>query len=834
MKNLLEQKFFPYVIKPGRYAGGEPGTIQKKPEGKLSYLHVFPDKYEIGQSYVGLQTLYHIINSYDRFLCERLFAVDIDAEEVLRKENIPLFSLETSREVKSFDAVGFTLSFELVYTNVLNILDLSGIPIKSKDRSEEDPIILAGGPAAYNPEPLAEFIDIFFIGDGEEGIIEILDILHTNSEKLKKEKLKLVVQQVESVYIPAFYDNDLQPLFDFVPEYVKSRIEPDLKREYYPEKPIVPLVEVVHEHLSVEIMRGCPQGCRFCQAGPVYRPVRMREINEIVELIETQMKFSGAEEVTLLSLSSSDYAEIDNLASMLARKFEPQKISVNLPSLRPGSISAKLLNAVKKVRKSGLTISAEAGTERLRQFIRKDITDEAIFDTASLAFEKGWTTIKLYFMIGLPTETDKDLDGINRIVKKINDIGMQFPGRKTINVTLSPFVPKPHTPFQWDELIPADEVLRRVTYVKNSCPVRSIQFKYPSVESALLQAIIGRGGREIGKVIQTVFENGGKFEGWNEYFDFEKWKDAFVYHDVDFEQLIKPIPFSQTLPWSLIRKGVSVEHLQKERQRTSTQLKDYTPKIRENDESDIDRQNMQFGRSKKKIVSQSVVAPTKNRVRFIWGKDSRYKYMGHLDNVKFLERIIRMAKLPVMYSQGFNPSMKLSFGPPLPLGFTSETEIIDITFETNFMPYMAEKLKEVLPDGLTIYDAKIVLSKSKSISSQLNRASYRIPVTYIKNNEKLSDRINTILSSDSLVIERQKKSDILKLDIRPAIYEMSLTDDTLYMTLGLGEGGYAKPSEVLQALLADDFDLYLTNFMHREELFKVDESGNKIKLLDIE
>ena len=834
LKNMLEQKFFPYVIKPGRYAGGEPGTIQKDPDGRLSYLHVFPDKYEIGQSYVGLQTLYHIVNSHDRFLCERLFAVDIDAEEILRKENIPLFSLESSRSVKSFDAVGFTLSFELVYTNVLNILNLSGIPITSKDRTEEHPIILAGGPAAYNPEPLAEFIDIFFIGDGEEGIIEILDILHIHKEKSKEEKLKLIVQQVESVYIPSFYDEDLIPLFDFVPEFVKGRIEPELKKEYYPEKPIVPLVEVVHEHLSVEIMRGCPQGCRFCQAGPVYRPVRMRGINEIVELIETQMKFSGAEEVTLLSLSSSDYAEIDNLASMLARKLEPQKISVNLPSLRPGSISAKLLNAMKKVRKSGLTISAEAGTERLRQFIRKDITDEAIFDTASLAFEKGWTTLKLYFMIGLPTETDKDLDGINRIVKKIHEIGTQFPGRKTINVTLSPFVPKPHTPFQWDELIPAHEVFRRVTYVKNSCPVRSIQFKYPSIESAVLQAIIGRGGREIGKVMRTVFEKGGKFEGWNENFDFEKWKNAFVLHDVDFEQLIKPIPFSKPLPWSLIHKGVSVEHLQKERQRTSTQLKDYTPKVRENDDTETDKQNMQFGRSKKKIVSQSVVAPTKNRVRFIWGKDSRYKYMGHLDNVKFLERIIRMAKLPVMYSQGFNPSMKLSFGPPLPLGFTSETEIIDITFETNFMPYMAEKLKEALPDGLTINDAKIVLSKSKSISSQLNRATYRIPITYIKNNDNLADRINTLLSSESLVIDRQKKSDSIELDIRPAIYELSLTDDTLYMTLGLGEGGYAKPSEVLQILLADDFDLYLTNFMHREELFKVDESGNKIKLLDIE
>ena len=694
IKDILEKKFFPYVIKPGRYAGGEPGSICKNHENRTSYLHAFPDKYEIGHSYFGLQTIYNVVNKDDRFVCERTFAVDTDAEEVLRREQLPLFSLETFRPVKEFDAVGFTLSYELVFTNLLNMLDMAQMPISAEERDDDDPIIMAGGPAAYNPEPIAEFVDLFFIGDGEVGLIEILEVIHNNKGKTKIEKLTEIVKQVQSVYVPAFYDENLKPLYDFVPEYITGRVEAELKNEYYPDHPIVPLVETVHSHLSVEIMRGCPQGCRFCQAGPMYRPVRMRPVEAIVELVNRQMKHSGADEITLLSLSSSDYKDIDKLASILARTYEKDKVSINLPSLRPGTISAKLLNAIKKVRKGGLTISPEAGTERLRQFIRKDFPDEAIYDTALLAFEKGWTTLKLYFMVGLPTETDKDLDGIIGMVQKIHEIGKKFPGRTTINVTLSPFVPKAHTPFQWDEMIGPEDILRRIQYVKKNCRANSVHFKYPIVEASLLQAIIGRGGRKTGKVIEQVFKNGGRFDGWNENFDYDKWQTVFNDNGLSTTDALKAIPFSNKLPWSHIRKGVSVEHLQKERQRTSTQLKEYTLKVREDDTVAENSNSIEYGRAKKKIVSQQNIAPTKNKVRFRLRKGSRYKYIGHLDTVRLMERIIRMTKLPVQYSQGFNPSMKLSFGPPLSLGFTSDAEYVDITFDTTFMPYMAETLQK--------------------------------------------------------------------------------------------------------------------------------------------
>ncbi|MEW6050537.1 MAG: TIGR03960 family B12-binding radical SAM protein [Candidatus Zixiibacteriota bacterium] len=833
MRELLETQFFPFVIKPGRYAGGELGQIVKEPAGRLSYLHAYPDKYELGQSYPGLQMLYHIVNQDNRFLCERVFAVDRDAEQLMRAKGIPLFSLESWRPAQEFDAFGFTLVDETVYTNVLGMLDLAGIPLQWKDRDDSHPIIMAGGPAVYNPEPMADFFDLFFIGDAEEGLPHMLAILLEHRGELREARLAAIARNVESVYIPRFYDSTRKPLTDFAPAKIKARVIRELKPEYYPDQPLVPLIETVHTHLGVEIMRGCPQGCRFCLAGAIYRPVRLRTQHEIMYQVETQVASTGYEDVGLMSLSATDYPELEPLATTLARRLEPLKVGINLPSLRPGSVTPALLDAVKRVRKSGLTIAPEAGTERLRLFIRKNFPDAAIYDTVRLAFAKGWNTIKLYFMIGLPTETDDDLMGIANICRAVAGVANEFTGRRSINVTLSPFVPKAHTPFQWDGVISEDVVDQKIHAIKRHTRLGNVSFKVNNPRLAVLQAILGRGGRELCPAIEDAHRQGCRFDGWTEDFRFETWLATFERHGISVTESLRPIPFSRELPWSHIDKGISAEHLMAERQRTSMQLKEFTPHAMTAAPEEAVESAQEFGRGKKKIPSRNVAAPTKNRIRLRWRKSARFRYMSHLDNLRLIERAIRRSRIPVAYSQGFNPTMKVSFGPPLTLGFTSESEFVDITLEVNLMPYMIDNLKQVMPPGFDILDAKIVLGAGESLSSQLNRVTYTLPVHYWSDTRTLDEQLSRLMAATSLEIDRPTKEATKRVDIRPAIYGLSIENNNLVMLLGLGDGGYARPTEVAELLKESLITDPIALPFHRLTMFRMEPDGRHIEGMDI-
>lgn len=834
MRELLEKKFFPFVIKPGRYAGGEPGQIVKDPEGRVKYLHVYPDKYEVGQSYVGLQTLYHVVNADDRFLCERAFAVDLDAEELMRRESIPLFSLESSRPARDFDAIGFTLVDEMVATNMLAMIDLAGMALRSADRKDDDPIIMAGGPAVYNPEPLAPFVDLFFIGDGEEGLPQILAILGESHDLSRNEKLKTIVQQVESVYVPGYYDDQARPTESFAPEKIKARLVPELKPEYYPTKPLLPLVDTVHDHLGVEIMRGCPQGCKFCLAGPIYRPVRIRPVDDICRQVETQLDNTGYDAISLLALSATDHPELETIVSRLSGSLKPRRISTSLPSLRPGSVRSSLLKKASAVRKFGLTIAPEAGTERLRLFIRKDFPDQAIYDTARVAYSSGWTSIKLYFMVGLPSETEADLLGIVEIVNRVYQIGREYTRKAAVNVALSPFVPKAHTPFQWDEALPEKQIFEKINFVKRQIRTGAINVRHNSSQTAMIAALIGRGGRNTAPVIETAYRMGCRFDSWGELFDFDKWMKAFAECGIDPHEGMKAIPFSQTLPWGHIAKGVSVDRLKEQRQASSQELRPYVSLLDEQEVApEQPKAAMEFGRGNKKVVSRSQIAPTKNRVRLRWGKSPRYRYMSHLENLHMMERALRRARLPVMYSQGHNPGMKLSLGPPLPLGFTSEAEFIDVTLESNLQSNMVDDFRAQLPEGIDIIEARIALGKKASLNSMLNRAEYSLPLTAWKNPDKLEAAGAELMSREHLECQRGSIEKRKTVDIRPALFEFTVEEDRLLLILGLGEGGYAKPTEVA-GFLQDQLTMPFESLpFHRLAMYRIDDFGNRIEALDL-
>lgn len=803
---MLEEKLFPFVEKPVRYIGRELGAIIRKPEGLVSVALAYPDLYEVGLSYVGGQILYHLFNARPDAVAERVYAPADDAERLMREERIPLFSLETQRPIRSFDCLGFSLSYEMVYTNLLNMLDLAGIPQLSRDRSDDDPLIAAGGPVSFNPEPMADVIDFFFIGEAEEAIGDLVTALK-DGQGLPRRRRLLRMAQVESVYVPAFYDPATRkPLIPEAPETIRTRHTGQLRPEYYPTRPLVPLTEITHDRLAVEIMRGCPQGCRFCQAGRLYKPVRVRSQADIKNQILSGIKATGYDEVGLLSLSTTDYPGIEQLTASLVTALEPKKVALSLPSLRPSSFTAAVAEAVRKSHKTGLTFAPEVGTERMRRVVGKEITEDELLTAAGIAFDKGWQLIKLYFMVGLPTETDDDILGIADLIMKVVRCGRQTKGQHKINVTISPFSPKAHTPFQWDRLCSPDEIRQKYDLLNRAVRAHEVTLKFRDPRLSYLEGILGRGDRETGNVILAAYRNGARFDGWTEHFDFEAWTKAFADVGIDPRRYAREFSFSEPLPWDHIERGQSKEHLQKERSRTSeTAFREVVPPpppapaapAAAND-------NDMYGRRKKRVIAPAAAAvPTRGKIRLKWGKTGLVRFLSHLDNYRIFERAIRRAELPVAYSQGFHPHMRLSFGPPLPVGYSSECEFLDIQMDGNCNHQQVTQLAQMLPEGFFISDDKLIYTKAPAISSLLNRAVYLVGGGF-GGDELLQEKIVALLAQNSIIAQRTTKEESKNVEIRPAIFRVELVSredrPAIEMELGLGESGYAKPNEVLQAL----------------------------------
>lgn len=569
------------VEKPARYIGMEQNSINKDlNKVKVKFAFSFPDVYDVGMSHLGLHIIYNLINKEEDFACERVFAPWVDMEEEMRKENLPLFTLESKEEVKNFDFLGFTLQYEMSYTNILNILDLAGIPLLSKERKDGDPLVIAGGPCAYNPEPLADFIDFFVIGEGEEVILEILNLYKEHKEKKgTRDGFLEKVAAIEGVYVPRFYEvlynddntiKDMIPINPAAPKKIRKRMITNLNNMFSPDKMIVPYIETVHDRVMLEIFRGCTHGCRFCQAGIIYRPIREKSVDKLVELAEKLIESTGYENVSLSSLSSCDYSELYLLISMLMERFEKKKIGVSLPSLRLDTFAIDILKEIEKVRKTGLTFAPEAGSQRLRDVINKGVTEEDLVNTITKVFEEGWSSVKLYFMIGLPTETDEDVLGIKELAYKVKDIFFSMPkekrkGNLKITVSASCFVPKPFTPFQWVGQNSIDEFYRKARLLKENIRDKKITFNYHDPRLSYLEAVLARGDRRISKLILRAWEKGCKFDSWSDYFNYENWIEAMEELNIDGSFYAhRQRDLDEILPWDFIDPMVSKEFLIRE------------------------------------------------------------------------------------------------------------------------------------------------------------------------------------------------------------------------------------------------------------------------------
>ena len=585
----LKDKILSRVTKPTRYTGGELNAVIKDAESvDIRFGFCFPDVYEIAMSHLGLKIIYHTLNNRPDTYCERVFAPWDDMEKEMREHKMKLFALESGDEVTNFDILGFTLQYELSYSNIVNMLNLAEIPILASERNEEHPLICGGGPCAYNAEPIADIFDFFMLGEGEEQVHETIDVIKAWKKEGKKSKQELLerLAKIDGIYIPSFYDvsyNDdgtiksITPNNPNAPERIRKKIVTDFDKTYAPDTIIVPFGEVVHDRVMLEVMRGCMRGCRFCQAGYIYRPLRERKPETLLNLADSLLSKSGFDEISLSSLSTSDFSGLACLTDGLLGMTEEKKIGLSLPSLRIDNFSLELMEKVQKVRKSGITFAPEAGTQRLRDVINKNITEENILESTKLLFNGGWTNVKLYFMIGLPTETDADVMGIADLAGKVLGVYFKTPKEeraKNINITVSTssFVPKPFTAFQWVGMNSREELIRKQKLIKDSIPSKRIRYTYHDNKTSYLEGVFARGDRRLCKSIIRAVEMGCKFDGWGEFFDFDKWMQAFEETGIDPDfYTSRERSYEEILPWDHIDIGVTKEFFINENERAKAE-----------------------------------------------------------------------------------------------------------------------------------------------------------------------------------------------------------------------------------------------------------------------